>query len=534
MTSKLNFEEMGKIIGIDLGTTNSLVAVMEGGKPTIIPNLLGKRMTPSVVRILENGKYIVGEKAVKSLITDPKNTIAGIKRFMGRRYNEVMDLVPTVPFEVVLGRNNLAMVRCYSIDYSPQVISAMILQYLKASAEKYLAETITQTIITVPAYFGDREKQATKEAGVIAGLEVLRIINEPTAASMAYGLGKEDNETIAVFDLGGGTFDITIMEVGEGVYEVLSINGDGFLGGDDFDNCIIDWILDEIQWEHGVNLCNNPLALQRIAEAATQAKCCLSSSLEAEISIPWLIQKDEGFVDLNLQLTRKKFEEICEELFDRLKIPCENAIRDAHIDISATDKVILVGGATRITKIADVIQEVFKTESNNSVNPDEAVAVGAAIQSGVLAGEVKDILLMDVTPHSLGVETLGGVMYRIIMRGTTIPTKKSEVFSTLLDSQTSVEIHILEGEKMLASDNQTLGRFILDGISPAPQGVAMIEVIFDIDTNGILNVTAKDKGTGKEESLTVIVSTGISESEIEIFSDILARNIASMEKMQLE
>jgi molecular chaperone DnaK len=525
---------MGKIIGIDLGTTNSLVAVMEGGKPTIIPNLLGKRMTPSVVWILENGKYIVGEKAANSLITDPKNTIAGIKRFMGRRYNEVMDLVPAVPFDVVLGRNNLAMVRCHSIDYSPQVISAMILQYLKASAEKYLRETITEAIITVPASFGDREKQATKEAGIIAGLKVIRIINEPTAASMAYGFGKEDiNETIAIFDLGGGTFDITILEVGIGVFNVLSINGDEFLGGDDFDNRIIDWMLDEIQWRYGVNLSNNPLAIQRIAEVAIQAKCTLSSSLEAEISIPWLIQKDAGFVDLNLPLTRSKFEDISEELFERLKIPCEHAIRDAKI--STIDKVILVGGATRMTKVAEVIREVFETEPKSSVNPDEAVAIGAAIQAGLLAGNLKGLLLLDVTAHSLGVETSGGVTTRIIPRNTTIPLLKSVVFSTLLDGQTSVEIHILEGEKELGSDNRTLGRFILDGICPAPQGVPLIEVTFDIDANAILNVTAKDRAaTGKEESLTVIVSTGISESEIEIFSDIVARNIVLMEKMQLE
>jgi molecular chaperone DnaK len=525
---------MDKVIGIDLGTTNSLVAVMEEGKSTIIPNLSGKRMTPSVVRILENGNYIVGENAAKKLITDHKNTITSIKRFMGKRYNEVMDLVPTVPFDGVLGRNNLAMVRCHGVDYSPQVISAMILQYLKASAEKYLGETVTQAVITVPAYFGDREKQATKEAGVIAGLEVLRIINEPTAASMAYGLGKEDNETIAVFDLGGGTFDISILEEGDGVFEVLSINGDGFLGGDDFDNRIIDWIIDEIQWEYGVNLSNNSLVFQRIAEVATQAKCSLSSCLKTEISIPELIQKDQRFIDLNLQLTRKKFEEICEELFDRLKIPCENAIRDAKIDISAIDKVILVGGATRMTKVSDTIQEVFKTEPNSSVNPDEAIALGAAIQSGVLAGELKDVLLLDVASHSLEVETSGGVMEKIIPRNTTIPTKKSTTFSTSLDSQTSVEIHILEGERELASDNRTLGRFILDGISPALQGVPHIEVTFDVDGNGILNVMAKDRATEKEKSLTVKVSTGVSESEIEIFSDIIAKNIASIEKMQLE
>ncbi|NEQ39221.1 MAG: molecular chaperone DnaK [Okeania sp. SIO3I5] len=528
---------MAKIIGIDLGTTNSLVAVMEGEKPTIIPNLLGNRITPSVVRILENGNYIVGENAAKALTTDPKNTIAGIKRFMGRRYNEVMDIVPTVPFDVVLGRNNFAMVRCHGVDYSPLVISAMILQYLKASAEAYLGEVVTQAVITVPAYFSDRQRQATVDAGEIAGLEVLRIINEPTAASLAYGLDRnrednEDVENIIVFDLGGGTFDINILEVGDGVFEVLAHKGDGFLGGDDFDNAIIDWILEEIKLEYGVNLSNNVLALQRIAEVAKQAKCELSGVSQTQINIPYLIKKDEEFINLELILTRTKFEEICEELFERLIPPSEQALKDAKLSSSEIDKVVLVGGATRMKKVSEIIQRVFNTQPSSSVNPDEAVALGAAIQAGVLGGKVKDVLLLDTTPHSLGIEAQGGVVNRIIPRNTTIPTKKSEVFSTLLDGQTSVEIHILEGEGELAIDNRTLGRFILDRIFSAPRGIPQIEVTFDIDANGILNVTAKDKGTGKEQSISVELR--MSKDEIEVMSNILDRNAASIKKMQLK
>lgn len=523
---------MGKVIGIDLGTTNSLVAVIEGGKPTIIPNLMGNRITPSVVRILENGNYIVGGNAAKALITDPKNTIAGIKRFIGRRYNEVMDIVQTVPFDVVLGRNNFAMIRCHSVDYSPQVISAMILQYLRASAEAFLGEKVNHAVISVPASFSDRQRHATKDAGDIAGLQVLRIISEPTAASLAYGVSRKDNETIIVFDLGGGTFDITILQVGDGVFEVLSNGGDGFLGGDDFDNRIIDWIIENIKLEHGINLANNLLALQRITEAAKQAKCELSELSETLIRLPYLVENDGDFINLELILTHTKFEEICEELFERLIPPCEQAMRDAILSSSDIDKFVLVGGATRIKKVSEIIQRVFKTKLSSSVNPDEAVALGAAIQAGSLGGDVTGILLLDTSPHSLGIEMEGGVTIIIIPRNTTIPTKKSEVFSTLLDGQSSVEIHILEGEGDFAIDNRTLGRFILDGIPPTLQGVPQIEVIFDIDANGILNVTAKDKRTGKEESISVQLR--MSKDEIEVMSNILDINAASIKKMQLK
>ena len=521
------------VIGIDLGTTNSLVAVMEKGKPTIIPNLLGNYITPSVVRILENGNYIVGENAAKALITDPKNTIAGIKRFIGRRYNEVMDILPTVPFDVVLGRNNFAMVRCHGVDYSPLVISAMILQYLKASAEAYLGGEVSQVVITVPAYFSNSQRHATKDAGKIAGLEVLQIINEPTAASMAYGLDTKHDEIIIVFDLGGGTFDIDILEIGDGVFEVLVHKGDGFLGGDDFDNIIIDWILEEIKLEYGVNLSHNVLALQRIREVAKQAKCELSDVSQTQINIPYPIKKDEEFINLELILTRTKFEEICEELFESLIPPFEWALVDARLSSSDIDKVVLVGGATRMKKVSEIIQRVFKTQPSSSVNPDEAVALGAGIQAGVLNGRVKDILLLDATSHSLGIETEGGVFTKIIPRNRTIPTKKSEVFSTLLDGQTSVEIHVMEGEREFAIDNRTLCRFILDRIPAAPRGVPQIEVTFDIDANSMLDVTAKDKGTGREQTVSIILSS-ISNNEIEVFSNILDKNTASIQKMQLD
>ena len=521
------------VIGIDLGTTNSLVAVMEKGKPTIIPNLLGNYITPSVVRILENGNYIVGENAAKALITDPKNTIAGIKRFIGRRYNEVMDILPTVPFDVVLGRNNFAMVRCHGVDYSPLVISAMILQYLKASAEAYLGGEVSQAVITVPAYFSNSQRHATKDAGKIAGLEVIRIVDEPTAASMAYGLDTKHNETIIVFDLGGGTFDIDILDIGGGAFEVLTHKGDGFLGGDDFDNIIIDWILEEIKLEYGVNLSHNVLALQRIREVAKQAKCELSDVSQTEINIPYLIKKDEEFINLELILTRTKFEEICEELFERLIPPFEQALVDARLSSSDIDKVVLVGGATRMKKVSEIIQRVFKTQPSSSVNPDEAVALGAGIHAGVLNGKIKDILLLDAIPRSLGIEIPGGVVIKIIPRNTTIPTKKSEVFSTLLDGQTSVEIHVMEGEREFAIDNRTLCRFILDRIPAAPRGVPQIEVTFDIDQNSMLNVTAKDKGTGREQTVSIILSS-ISNNEIEVFSNILDKNTASIQKMQLD
>ena len=521
------------VIGIDLGTTNSLVAVMEKGKPTIIPNLLGNYITPSVVRILENGNYIVGENAAKALITDPKNTIAGIKRFIGRRYNEVMDILPTVPFDVVLGRNNFAMVRCHGVDYSPLVISAMILQYLKASAEAYLGGEVSQAVITVPAYFSDSQRHATKDAGKIAGLEVLQIINEPTAASMAYGLDTKHDEIIIVFDLGGGTFDIDILEIGNEVFEVVAHKGDGFLGGDDFDNIIIDWILEEIKLEYGVNLSHNVLALQRIREVAKQAKCELSDVSQTEINIPYLIKKDEEFINLELILTRTKFEEICEELFESLIPPFEWALVDARLSSSDIDKVVLVGGATRMKKVSEIIQRVFKTQPSSSVNPDEAVALGAGIHAGVLNGKIKDILLLDAIPRSLGIEIPGGVVIKIIPRNTTIPTIKSEVFSTLLDGQTSVEIHVMEGEREFAIDNRTLCRFILDRIPAAPRGVPQIEVTFDIDENSMLDVTAKDKRTGREQTVSIILSS-ISNNEIEVFSNILDKNTASIQKMQLD
>ena len=485
------------------------------------------------MRILENGNYIVGENAAKALITDPKNTIAGIKRFIGRRYNEVMDILPTVPFDVVLGRNNFAMVRCHGVDYSPLVISAMILQYLKASAEAYLGGEVSLAVITVPAYFSDSQRHATKDAGKIAGLEVIRIVNEPTAASMAYGLDTKHDEIIIVFDLGGGTFDIDILEIGNGVFEVLVHKGDGFLGGDDFDNIIIDWILEEIKLEYGVNLSHNVLALQRIREVAKQAKCELSDVSQTQINIPYPIKKDEEFINLELILTRTKFEEICEELFERLIPPFEQALVDARLSSSDIDKVVLVGGATRMKKVSEIIQRVFKTQPSSSVNPDEAVALGAGIQAGVLNGRVKDVLLLDTTPHSLGIETEGGVVTKIIPRNRTIPTKKSEVFSTLLDGQTSVEIHVMEGEREFAIDNRTLCRFILDRIPAAPRGVPQIEVTFAIDQNSMLDVTAKDKGTGREQTVSIILSS-ISNNEIEVFSNILDKNTASIQKMQLD
>jgi molecular chaperone DnaK len=523
---------MGKVIGIDLGTTNSLVAVIEGGNPIIIPNLLGNRSTPSVVRILENGNYIVGENAAKALITDPKNTISGIKRFIGRQYNEVMDIVPTVPFDVVLGRNNFAMIRCHGVDYSPQVISAMILQYLRASAEAYLGEVVTQAVITVPAYFSDRQRHATKDAGSIAGLKVLRIINEPTAASMAYELYRTNtDETIVVFDLGGGTFDITILEVGGGVLEVLSSGGDGFLGGDDFDNKIIDWILEEIKLEYGFNPTDNILALQRVAEVAKQAKCALSELNETTIYLPYIGEDNGDHINIELILTRTKFEEICEELFENLIRPCKQAIKDAKISLQRIDKFILVGGATRMQKVSEIIKRVFNAKLSSSVNPDEVVALGVAIQAGVIDGSMKEILLLDTAPHSLGIEIERGITTRIIRKHSTIPIMGIEVFSTLFDGQSSVDIHILEGDGELTIDNRSLGRFILDGIPPAAQGTPQIQVIFRIDANGTLDVTAKNKNTGKEESMSVQIR--MSKDEIEVMSNILSTNAASITRMQV-
>jgi molecular chaperone DnaK len=504
---------MSKILGIDLGTTNSCAAVMEGGSPTVIHTALGSRMTKSVVRFLSTGEAIVGEHAYRTLLLDPQNTITGVKRFIGRRYNEVFDIAQTVPFKVVIGKNNLAMIEAHGNEYSPQVISAMILKSLKSSAEEYLSQSINNAVITVPAYFSDSQREATREAGQMAGLQVMRIINEPTAAAMAYGLDKKKDEIIAVFDLGGGTFDISILEVGEGVVEVKAVSGDNFLGGDDFDNKIVEWIVEEFALDRGLDLSHDPFAIQLIREAAVKAKCNLSTLPRTSIEIPFLPFKGKNIGSLSLVLTRQKFEEICDELFERLIPPCEIALKHAFYweRRNKLDKVILVGGATRMARISEVVRKVFGIEPSKSINPDEAVALGAAVQAGVLSGEKTDILLLDLTANSLGIESDGGVMTEMIPGNTTIPTRKSEIFSTSLNNQTSVEIHVLEGEGVSVVDNRSLGRFILDGIAPAPRGVPQIEVTFDIDANGILNVSAKDMATGKEQKLTVKAVTGLSE-----------------------
>ena len=522
---------MQKIIGIDLGTTNSLVAVMDDRRATVIPNLMGKLVTPSVVRIMEDGRYIVGENAAKHLISDSLNTISGIKRFIGRRYNEVVDLAANVPFDVVLGENNYAAVNIHGIDYTPEAISAMILQYLKLSAQEYLGDSVTQAVITVPAYFSDLQRQATKKAGRLAGLEFLRIINEPTAASLAYGLEKVGNERIVVFDLGGGTFDLSLLEVGDGVFEVLSIVGDGFLGGDDFDDRLIQWILDEIRLVYGIDLSTDSIARQMISESAKRAKCELSEIPEAHIRIPNLIQKDGESITVDLLLTNSMFNDICEELFDRLILPCEQAMKYAKLVPKDITNVILVGGATRMKKVADVIQSVFRTAPSRSVNPDEAVALGAAIQAGIFDGDIKDILLLDINPHSLGLEDMVGSTEMMIRLHSTIPTKKTEVFTTSLDGQTSVEIHILEGEGKLAVDNRTLGHFVLDGIPLAPKGVPQIEVSFDIDANGILSVVARERSTGIEKGMTIELQIKNSTEEFAASSVSFWLNAVSHEKM---
>jgi molecular chaperone DnaK len=509
---------MAKVIGIDLGTTNSCVAVMEGGEPVMIPNSLGNLFTPSVVRFLKNGDIVVGDHAARARITDPENTIAGIKRFIGRRYNEVIDIAHTVPFNVTLGKNNLALVNVNGIEYSPQEISAMILQSLKTSAEAYLGEEVSKAVITIPAYFGDIQREATKQAGKIAGLEVLRIINEPTSAALAYGLDHNYEGTILIFDLGGGTLDVTILETGDGVFEVKAIGGDGFLGGDDFDNRIVDWILEEIKHVYGVNVSNDLIAMQRIREVAVNGKCELSQLSEVTIDIPFLTRIDGETINLKLTLTRSKFEELCEELFERLVRPCKFTLEDSGLRPCDIDKVILVGGATRMPKIFDIVKKFFNKYPSRSIHPEEAVVLGAAIQGGILCGEIKDAVLLDAISHSIGIETEGGIMTRILDRDTTIPTSKSQIFSTSIDNQTSVEIHILEGEHRLVVDNRTLGRFILDGIPPAPKGVPQIELAYDVDANGTLYVIAKDKGTGKSSNLRVKVLTGFSESEIEYLS----------------
>ena len=506
---------MSKIIGIDLGTTNSVVAVMEGGEPVVITNPEGSRLTPSVVAFTKTGERLVGQVAKRQAVTNPENTIFSIKRFMGRRFTEVTEEMKMVPYTVVAASNGDVRVKIGNEEYAPPQISAMVLQKLKQAAEEYLGSAVTRAVITVPAYFNDAQRQATKEAGKIAGLEVMRIVNEPTAAALAYGLDKKKDETIAVYDFGGGTFDISILEVGEGVVEVKATNGDTHLGGDNLDQRVIDWIITEFKKTDGIDLSKDRMALQRLKEAAEKAKMELSTVMETDINLPFITADQSGPKHLQMKLTRAKFEQLVDDLLQRTVGPTKQALSDAGLDPSKIDEVVLVGGSTRIPRVQQIVKELFGTDPHKGVNPDEVVAVGAAIQAGVLAGEVKDLLLLDVTPLSLGIETLGGVMTTLIPRNTTIPTRKSEVFSTAADSQTSVEVHVLQGERPLARDNRTLGRFQLVGIPPAPRGVPQVEVTFDIDANGIVNVSAKDLGTGKEQKITITASSGLSKDEVE-------------------
>ena len=506
---------MSKIIGIDLGTTNSVVAVMEGGEPVVITNPEGSRLTPSVVAFTKSGERLVGQVAKRQAVTNPENTIFSIKRFMGRRFTEVSDEMKMVPYTVAAAPNGDVRVKIGSEDYAPPQISAMVLQKLKQAAEEYLGQTVTKAVITVPAYFNDAQRQATKEAGKIAGLEVMRIVNEPTAAALAYGLDKKKDETIAVYDFGGGTFDISILEVGEGVVEVKATNGDTHLGGDNLDQRIIEWIAAEFKKSDGIDLSKDRMALQRLKEAAEKAKMELSTVMETDINLPFITADQSGPKHLQMKLTRAKFEQLVDDLLQRTIGPTRQALTDAGVDPKKIDEVVLVGGSTRIPKVQQIVKDLFGKEPHKGVNPDEVVAIGAGVQAGVLAGEVKDLLLLDVTPLSLGIETLGGVMTTLIQRNTTIPTRKSETFSTATDNQTSVEVHVLQGERQLARDNRTLGRFQLGDIPPAPRGLPQIEVTFDIDANGIVNVSAKDRGTGKEQRITITTSSGLSKDEVD-------------------